>query len=92
MKLSDYLAMANKSAATFAAELGISVSAVNFWRTGERTPRITQMQKIYEATNGAVTPNDFLPLPFRGESQGSPGATIPQAQQAQTSENMKGAA
>lgn len=90
MKLSDYLAMANKSAAAFAAELGTSVSAVNFWRNGERTPRIAQMQKIYEATNGAVAPNDFLP-PFRGEEI-SPSAARPQANEAQTSEDMKGAA
>jgi transcriptional regulator with XRE-family HTH domain len=89
MKLSDYLAMTNKSAATFAAELGTSVSAVNYWRTGDRTPRIAQMQKIYEATNGAVAPNDFLTLPFRGESQGSPSPARPQANEAQTSETMK---
>lgn len=67
MKLSDYLAMTNKSAAKFAVEIGASTSAVNFWRSGERTPRIKQMQKIFDATSGAVTPNDFLQLPFRGE-------------------------
>jgi transcriptional regulator with XRE-family HTH domain len=90
MKLSDYLAMANKSAATFAAELGMSVSAVNFWRTGERTPRIAQMQKIYEATNGAVSPNDFLP-PFRGD-ESSPVAAHSQANETQTSEDVTGEA
>lgn len=62
MKLSDYLSISGKSAAVFASEIGASVSAVNFWRAGDRTPRIAQMQKIFEATNGAVTPNDFLPV------------------------------
>jgi DNA-binding transcriptional regulator YdaS (Cro superfamily) len=79
MKLSDYLAMTNKSAAKFADEIGASTSAVNFWRSGGRTPRIGQMQKIFEATNGAVTPNDFLPsLPFRSAESAQASSEAPE--------------
>lgn len=62
MRLSDYLSMSKTSAEAFASELGVSVSAVNYWRSGDRIPRIAQMQKIFDATKGAVTPTDFLPI------------------------------
>jgi len=61
MKLTDYLSHTGMSAETFAKKLDVTVSAVNFWRNGDRTPRIAQMRKIFDATDGAVTPNDFMP-------------------------------
>jgi len=92
MKLAAYLELRNMRDAEFAALIGVSVSAVQFWRTGGRMPRKAQMQSIFEATDGAVTPNDFLPFRLNDQDESSPGATIPQAQQAQASENLKGAA
>lgn len=92
MKLAAYLELRNMRDADFAALVGVSVSAVQFWRTGGRMPRKAQMQSIFEATAGAVTPNDFLPFRYDGQSESAPVSTRPQANEAQASEDMKGAA
>ena len=65
MKLSAYFEMTNTSPAKFAADLGdVSVSGVVKWLRGDRTPRPDDLRRIYELTNGAVQPNDFvLPAP-----------------------------
>lgn len=60
MKLSDYLSSTEVSAEALAKRVGVTVSAVNFWRTGMRVPRIKQMQKIFDATGGKVGPSDFI--------------------------------
>ncbi len=77
MKLSDYLTQSQKSADIFAKEIGVTVSAVNFWRNGDRIPRIGQMQKIFEITQGAVTPTDFLP--FRSGDVGGESSAVENA-------------
>ena len=64
MTLADYLAASNIDETSFAARLGVSAKAVRHWLEGARTPRSTQMQNIVRITNGAVTPNDFLPPPL----------------------------
>jgi DNA-binding transcriptional regulator YdaS (Cro superfamily) len=69
--LANFLTSSDLTERDFASKLGVTQQAVNTWVRGSRTPRIGQMQKIFEATNGAVTPNDFLQLPFRGEASAS---------------------
>jgi transcriptional regulator with XRE-family HTH domain len=86
MKLAAYLELRNMRDADFAALVGVSVSAVQFWRTGGRMPRKAQMQKIFEATAGAVTPNDFLP--FRSGDQCENSLVAAQAHEAQTPEEV----
>jgi len=63
MKLAAYLLEKSIDLPDFAAAVGVSKEAVRLWIAGERTPRAMQMQSIIDATNGAVTPNDFLPTP-----------------------------
>jgi len=47
-----------------------SASAVRKWAADERLPRAEQQRRIYEVTNGEVTPNDFvLDLPVEQSSE-----------------------
>ncbi|MDP2358675.1 MAG: helix-turn-helix transcriptional regulator [Beijerinckiaceae bacterium] len=66
MKLQDYLRDRNIKPARFAAELGVPASTVSRLLNGERQPGIKLMERIAGATNGAVSPNDFMdsPPPF----------------------------
>lgn len=61
MRLSDYLSMTKKTLPEFAKEVGVSRQAMHRYIDGERTPRPEKMQRIKEATKGAVTADDFLP-------------------------------
>ncbi len=61
MRLSAYLDSKKIPEATFAGMIGVSAKAVRHWLDGSRIPRSAQMQNIVGATDGAVTPNDFLP-------------------------------
>lgn len=38
----------------------VSVSGLGKWMRGERVPRPDQQRRIYEITEGKVTPNDFV--------------------------------
>jgi transcriptional regulator with XRE-family HTH domain len=60
MKLSTYLAENKLSPAQFAAKLNKPASTISRLIKGEREPGIVLLREISEATNGAVTPNDFL--------------------------------
>ncbi len=64
MKLSRFMSANKISDAELAASIGVSVGAVRKWRYGERTPRPAMLARIFEATNGAVSANDFM-LPDR---------------------------
>lgn len=63
MKLSLYLKSHQIGVADFAVLVGASPFAVKKWLRGERTPRDIFMRRIMLATEGEVTPNDFLSLP-----------------------------
>jgi DNA-binding transcriptional regulator YdaS (Cro superfamily) len=63
MKLSKYLSQAAVSEAEFAKSIGVASASVNRYCQGERVPEPTIMRKIYKATHGAVTANDFFNLP-----------------------------
>ena len=61
MKLETYLSKTQKTPAAFAIELGkSSASGVMKWLRMERTPRPHEMRRIFDVTNGKVTPNDFI--------------------------------
>lgn len=63
MTLADYLRANEVSDAAFARLIGVERQAVGRYRTGERFPEKAILHKIFEATNGAVTANDFAGLP-----------------------------
>lgn len=60
MKLADYMALHNINAAKLADKANVPASTITRLLNGTRVPRLSLLQKIMEATDGAVTPNDFL--------------------------------
>lgn len=58
--LSRWLSAHNRTAASFAKELGLTQSALSLWLSGQRTPSSHNMMLILSATNGAVTPNKLV--------------------------------
>jgi len=58
--LSIYLTKHKITQIEFARALGVTQQAVCNWLSGARTPRPAQMLKILKATDGLITPNDFL--------------------------------
>lgn len=68
MQLPEWLRQQNMTQMDFIAharahDVGFSYFAVAKWCNGQRIPRRTEMVNIFELTDGAVTPNDFYPLP-----------------------------
>jgi transcriptional regulator with XRE-family HTH domain len=63
MKLSDWLDQQEPkmSATAFAKRVGLDVSTITRAMNGERRPEWPTLDKIFAATEGAVTPNDFIP-------------------------------
>jgi predicted transcriptional regulator len=63
MTLSEYLGRHSVSVSAFAAKVGVPPSTI--WRVikRQRDPGLDLLGKIMKATDGAVTPNDFLSLP-----------------------------
>lgn len=60
MNLSEYLNKTGTSAENFASLIGAGSKATVYrYLAGTRRPSEGMMQKIKEATNGQVTPNDF---------------------------------
>lgn len=60
MKLATYLAERDLTDAEFAAFIGRHASTVCRLRKGETQPDWKTVEVILQATDGAVTPNDFL--------------------------------
>ena len=60
MKLDQYLSDTKTTSASFAEKLGCAVSTVTRWRNGETRPDAALALKVFEATAGQVTPNDFF--------------------------------
>lgn len=69
MKLASYLSEAGLTDQAFADQIGKSQSAVNRLRRGETRPDWETLAKIAQATNGAVTANDFMPAPSPSHSE-----------------------
>ena len=91
MKLDTYIRESGVTEQELANKTGYSQGTINKLRNGKINPTLELLTKIAEVTGQMVTPNDFLPFTFRGD-ESSPGATRPQAHEAQASEDMKGAA
>lgn len=60
MRLTEYLKSNSISNADFAARIGVTVQALSRYRRNERKPEWVVLERIQSATDGAVTPNDFL--------------------------------
>lgn len=59
MKLSYYLTKHNITSGTFASRIGMSVSSVEKYRRGAKTPRPNVVMRIKKATKGRVKPEDW---------------------------------
>jgi hypothetical protein len=61
MKLARYMTDNSLSDDQMSSLIGdVSVSGLRKWLRDERMPRPEQMRRIFEVTDGAVTPNDFV--------------------------------
>ena len=60
MKLSEYLEWKKVSGKTWAESVGLPISGVYAWLTGQTLPNIKNIMKIKEATGGAVGPEDWV--------------------------------
>lgn len=60
MKLIEFLVQNAVKQNEFATRIGEKTSRVNKYCLGQRIPRPDVMRKIFAATGGAVTPNDFF--------------------------------
>jgi transcriptional regulator with XRE-family HTH domain len=72
MTLSEYLAQHSINVSVFAAKVGVPSSTISRVLKRQRDPGLELLAKIREATDGAVTPNDFLPAPDRRSEPASP--------------------
>jgi putative transcriptional regulator len=61
MTLSEYLAQNSIKVSAFALKVGVPPSTISRVMKRQRDPGLELLAKIMEATDGAVTPNDFLP-------------------------------
>lgn len=60
MQLAEYLRANEISDEAFGILIDVSRQAVHRYKTFERFPEKKTLALIFEKTNGAVTPNDFL--------------------------------
>lgn len=63
MTLDEHIKQTGVSNKDFGDEVGASPHAVKKWRRGERVPRPAMMQKIFEASKGAVDFSSWYPAP-----------------------------
>jgi hypothetical protein len=69
MKLANYMATKHVTPEELARLMpGTSVSGIVKWMREERVPRPDQQRRIFEATAGEVTPNDFILTPSDAKS------------------------
>lgn len=63
MKLADYMTLVGIKDTAFAEKVGRDQSTISRIRRGEVLPDWSTVVRIAEATDGAVTANDFMPAP-----------------------------
>lgn len=90
MILRAYLTAQKKRVDDFAAEIDVSRGAVLKWISGERYPRYDYLQRIYEATQGAVTANDFYDRKAKQIQQQKDDARRHQVRQQERGEEVRG--
>lgn len=61
MDLISYRKSRGMKQADIGALLGVSDVTVHRWEQGKARPKWRHLVRLREATNGAVTPEDFLP-------------------------------
>lgn len=61
MKLDAYIRQTGTTEQAIARLVGRSQGTINKLRNGKINPSLDLLNAVFRATNGAVTPNDFLP-------------------------------
>ena len=61
-KLDQYIRSRRLTSAAFAALVGVDPQTVWRWRHNRVVPSPQAMSKIASVTNGAITPNDLVPM------------------------------
>lgn len=61
MDLPTYFRRAKVSPANLAKDIGVSAEIVRLWITGERRPKIANVEKIEALTGNKVTRRDLRP-------------------------------
>lgn len=61
MRLSAFLDLPGQRATDLAHKCGVAVSTITRVSRGEKSPSLKLIQRIRDATRGAVTADDFLP-------------------------------
>ena len=74
MNLNKYLALNAIKQNDFAEKIGDKPQNINKYCFGARIPRPKTMKKIFDATQGQVTPNDFYDLPAEPAEDTTPAA------------------
>ena len=59
MRLATFLDQKKIPDSEFATDIGITRQAIHRYKTGARFPEPHILNRIYEITDGQVTPNDF---------------------------------
>lgn len=67
MKLKDYLKTNGRTYEQFAQAIRVSPVSVYRYASGRQLPDRDVLPRIYAATDGAVTPNDFFDFLPKGE-------------------------
>lgn len=65
MRLQDYLTKTGMTQTAFADLLGVKQATISRYLSGARKPEPDLMVRIFEATRGSVSPNDFFDVPSR---------------------------
>lgn len=66
MLLRDYITKYEKKVSEFALEIGVTRDCVQKYMSGKRRPTDEEvLLRIYNATDGAVTANDFYDIPSK---------------------------
>lgn len=79
MKLATYMKNNGIDDDAMASIIGdCSASGVRKWKYGERIPERSTMQRIFEATNGEVAPNDFYDVGASSQADEGAAAAPPE--------------
>ncbi|MEI6162350.1 MAG: type II toxin-antitoxin system CcdA family antitoxin [Roseococcus sp.] len=72
MDLADWMKRSDVSAAELARRCGVHLVTVYKWKARTIFPRPSQLQALVEATEGAVTANDFVEVDTSRKSRSRP--------------------
>ena len=74
MKLAEYLKRNGLTHQDFGTKISVSQAAISRYVNGERFPDKEMQERIFVATGGDVTPNDFCDLEPLGAEAGEQAA------------------